>query len=270
VTRIAPAAIAALILAAGCGSDLGPGPATRAAPVRIDVLGGGAPLAAGVTAAVRFVGAVRVAEPAQADLVVSSDAAGALRAARAYPRAHVLLIGAAPAGPLPANLRVEQVSRGAPAYLAGAVAALAGKRHLAVVPSDAAVAAAAVAGADAVGASDLGVVTAGADAAYITASGAPAPRGVAVITATGPPPPNALAVVGPRLAVVVAAAARLVQDGQFRPGVYTVGLGEDAVGIVWLSPSVGPAAAERLQRLEDAIRAGTAAIPAVAPAPAQE
>ena len=268
--RVVPAAVAVLVLAAGCGSDLGPGPATRAAPVRIDVIGGGAPIAAGVADAVRFVGAARVEEPGQADLVVSTDANSALRVARAYPDAHVLLIGPAPAGTLPANVRVEQVSRAEPAYLAGAVAALAGKRHLAVVPPDPAVDAAVVAGADAVGGSDLGVVTAGADAAYVTAPGGRPPHGVPVITAAGPPPPGALAVVGPRLAVVVAAAARLVQDGQFRPGVYTVGLGDDAVGVTWLDPSLGPAVADRLQRLEDVIRAGRAAIPAVAPASVQE
>ena len=270
MTRALPAAVAALVLVAGCGSDLGPGPAPRAAPVRIDVIGGGAPVRAGVADAIRFLGAVRVAAPGQADLVVSADAAAALRAARAHPGVHVLLIGPAPAGTLPLNVRVEQVSRAQPAYLAGAVAALAGTRHLAVVPPDPAVGAAGVAGADAVGASDLGIVTAGADAAYVAAPGSRPPHGVPVIADEGPPPPDALAVVGPRLPVVVAAAARLVQDGQFRPGVYTLGLGEDAVGITWLSPTLGPAVADRLQQLEVVIRAGRAAIPAVAPAPAQE
>jgi basic membrane lipoprotein Med (substrate-binding protein (PBP1-ABC) superfamily) len=260
---------AAALLATGCGSDLGPGPMTRAAPVRIDLLDGSAAMARGVAAAVRFVGAVRVPGPAQADLIVSAAAPAAVAAALRYPAAHVLLIGVAPAGALPANLRVVEVSRGQPAYLAGALAALAGRRRLAVVPFDPAIAAAARAGSAAVGAN---MVVGGArpDVVYLTAGGATAAGGVPVIAARRVPGVSQLAVIGPRLETVVADTARLVQDAGFTGGVVAAGLRDDAVAITWLAPSVSAAATDRLQRIEDAIRAGGATIPPAAPAQAQE
>ena len=74
-----------------------------------------------------------------------------------------------------------------------------------------------------------------------------------------------LAVIGPRPAVVVAAAARSVQDGVFQAGSFLEGLRQDAIGFAWVSPSLAPAAFDRLQTVEDAVRAETAPVPTVAP-----
>ena len=49
------------------------------------------------------------------------------------------------------------------------------------------------------------------------------------------------------------------------PGVMLEGLRQDALGIDWISPSVPPSAVDRLQHIEDLIRAGQAQIPLVAP-----
>ena len=74
-----------------------------------------------------------------------------------------------------------------------------------------------------------------------------------------------LALLGPRPAVVVAEAARSVQDGVFDPGVWLEGLRDDAIGFSWVSPSLEPADLDRLQHVEDRVRAETAPVPAVAP-----
>jgi hypothetical protein len=74
-----------------------------------------------------------------------------------------------------------------------------------------------------------------------------------------------LAVVGPRPWVAVAAAARAVQAGRWEPGVMLEGLRQDVLGIGWLAPSVPADAIDRLQRIEDLIRAGQADVPLVAP-----
>jgi len=65
--------------------------------------------------------------------------------------------------------------------------------------------------------------------------------------------------------VTVSAAARAVQAGRWVPGVMLEGLRQDALGVGWISPSVPPSAVDRLQRIEDLIRAGQATVPLVAP-----
>jgi hypothetical protein len=43
------------------------------------------------------------------------------------------------------------------------------------------------------------------------------------------------------------------------------GLREDAIGFDWVSPTLPQTAVGRLQHVEDAVRAGTANVPSVAP-----
>jgi len=74
-----------------------------------------------------------------------------------------------------------------------------------------------------------------------------------------------VASLGDRPEVVVAAAARSVQDGAFDPGISLEGLREGAIGFAWISPEVGQGANARLQSIEDRVRAGTAGVPSVAP-----
>jgi hypothetical protein len=74
-----------------------------------------------------------------------------------------------------------------------------------------------------------------------------------------------LAVIGPRPWVAVAAAARAVQAGRFVPGVMLEGLRQDVLGVGWIAPSVPAEAVDRLQRIQDQIRAGQADVPLVAP-----
>ena len=63
----------------------------------------------------------------------------------------------------------------------------------------------------------------------------------------------------------VAEAARNVQDGIFEPGVALEGLRDDAIGFGWISPALAPATVDRLQHIEDGVRAESAGVPAVAP-----
>jgi hypothetical protein len=74
-----------------------------------------------------------------------------------------------------------------------------------------------------------------------------------------------LALLGPRPAVVVAEAARSVQDGVFDPGVWLEGLRDDAIGFSWVSPALSPSDLDRLQHVEDRVRAETAPVPPVDP-----
>jgi hypothetical protein len=74
-----------------------------------------------------------------------------------------------------------------------------------------------------------------------------------------------LALLRTRPEVIVAAAARSVQDGAFAPGIALEGLREDAIGFAWVSPAVAQGAITRLQSIEDTTRAETADIPPVAP-----
>ena len=270
---IRPAAIAAIVavLAAGCGSDTGPPAAKAARPVRIALLDPSPELARGVRDAERYVGAAETGDEASADLVVTAYARRAAAAATRRDDAHVLLLGAPPPDPVPANLLVVQISRGQPAYLAGALAALAGARTVAVAGGDDELAAAVRAGGEEAG-GPLDVSVAGCGAATgaevvyaerpecIAAGGSAkviAPRRVADA--------DQLAVVGPRPWVAVAAAARAVQSGRWAPGVMLEGLRQDVLGIGWISPSVSVSAVDRLQRIEDLIRAGQATVPLVAP-----
>jgi basic membrane lipoprotein Med (substrate-binding protein (PBP1-ABC) superfamily) len=270
---IRPLAIACAVLAAGCGSDTGPPAAVPAHPVRIAVLQPTPDLARGVRDAERYVGAVETADPAAADLVVTADTALAVRAAGRSSRAHVLLVGVAPADPVPPNLLVVQVSRGQPAYLAGALAALTGAHTVAVVGGDAELAAAVRAGAAAAGTTvqaDVAPCGAAASADVLfaerTACLAPGATGKVIAperTSAG----DQLAVIGPRPWVAVAAAARAVQAGRWVPGVMLEGLRQDVVGIGWIAPTVPAGAVDRVQRIEDQIRAGHADVPLVAPVP---
>jgi basic membrane lipoprotein Med (substrate-binding protein (PBP1-ABC) superfamily) len=268
--------IACAVVATGCGSDTGPPAAAPARPVRIALLDRSAPLERGVRDAERFVGAVETADPAAADLVVTTDPAQAVTEARRSDGAHVLLVGAAPTGDLPENLLAVEISRGQPAYLAGALAALVGARGVAVAGGGADLVAAVRAG----GAEAGGVLRVTA-----TACGAPAAADVVYVEQPACLGSDAsgrlvaperiagadqLAVVGPRPWVAVAAAARSVQAGRWTPGVMLEGLRQDVLGISWISPSVSATAVDRLQRIEDRIRAGQADVPVVAPIQAGE
>jgi hypothetical protein len=271
VIRPAVIAVALAVLAGGCGSDAGPPAAKPARPVRIALLDSSPVLARGVHDAERYVGAVETSDEAAADLVVTTDAGRAVRAAERADDAHVLLVGAPPPEPVPGNLLVVQISRGQPAYLAGGLAALTGAGTVAVAGGDDELAAAVRAGGEEAG-SSLDVTVAGcgaaanADVVY-----AERPECVAggetakVIAPEMIPDADQLAVVGPRPWVTVSAAARAVQAGRWVPGVMLEGLRQDALGVGWISPSVPPSAVDRLQRIEDLIRAGQATVPLVAP-----
>jgi hypothetical protein len=263
--------IACAVLAAGCGSDTGPPAAAPARPVRIALLEPSAPLVRGLHDAERFVGAVETADVRSADLVVTGDPAKATAAARRSPDAHVLLVGGTPPDPAPENLLAVQISRGQPAYLTGALAALDGARTVAVVGGDGELAGAVRAGGEAAGAAlEVGTTACGAattaDVVYVERPeclpGGAAGKVVAPEMIDGA---DQLAVVGPRPWVAVAAAARAVQTGRFVPGVMLEGLQQDVLGIGWISPSVPADAVDRLQRIEDRIRAGHADVPLVAP-----
>lgn len=266
-------AITCAVLAAGCGSDTGPPAPAPARPVRIAILDPTPDLVRGVRDAERYVGAVETADPAAADLVVTSDAALAVRAANRSSSAHVLLVGAAPAVPVPENLLVIQLSRGQPAYLAGALAGLVGAHSVAVVGGDDELAAAVRAGgAEAASAVRVEVTACGAAAAadvlYAERMACLPEGGTAkVVSPQRSRAYDQLAVIGPRPWVAVAAAARALQAGRWVPGVMLEGLRQDVVGIAWIAPSVPDAAVDRLQRIEDLIRAGQADVPLVAPVP---
>lgn len=263
--------ILCVLLATGCGSDAGPPAPTPARPVQIALLEPSAPLLRGVNDAERFVGAVETADAGSADLVVTGDPVQARAAAQRSPDAHVLLVGAAPPDPVPKNLLAVEISRGEPAYLAGALAALTGAHTVAVVGGDNELAAAVRAGGEAAGATlevDIaacGAATSG-DVIYVERpgclSGGEAGKVVAPELIDGA---DQLAVVGPRPWVAVAAAARAVQAGRWQPGVMLEGLRQDVLGIGWIAPSVPAEAVDRLQRIEDLIRAGQADVPLVAP-----
>jgi len=269
VIRAAP--IACVVVAAGCGSDSGPPAAVPARPVRIALLHPTPELARGVRDAERYVGAVETPDAAAADLVVTGDPALAARAARRSSSAHVLLVGAAPSDPVPDNVLVVQISRGQPAYLAGALAGLVGAHTVAVVGGDDEVAAAVRAGgAEAGAALQVGVTACGGaatgDIVYAERTACLAGGGSGkVIAPAAIAGADQLAVVGPRPWVAVAAAARAVQAGSWEPGVMLEGLRQDVVGIAWIAPSVPAPAVDRLQRIEDLIRAGQADVPLVAP-----
>ncbi len=269
--RRAAITAALAVLAAGCGSDTGPPAATPARPVRIALLDPSPGLARGLRDAERYVGAAETGDEAAADLVVTADADRAVRAATRADDAHVLLLGPPPREPVPANLLVVQISRSQPAYLAGALAALTGARTVAVAGGDDALAAAVRAGGEEAGAPlDVSVAGCGAAASAevvyaerpeCVAAGGPAK----VIAPQKVVDADQLAVVGPRPWVAVTAAARAVQSGRWAPGVMLEGLRQDVVGIGWISPSVPRPAVDRLQRIEDLIRAGQATVPLVAP-----
>jgi hypothetical protein len=110
-----------------------------------------------------------------------------------------------------------------------------------------------------------GAATAAAVVYVPDASCRPSAPGALVIAPQRLPGARMLALLGPRPAVVVAQTVRSVQDGIFQPGVAVEGLRDDAIGFSWISPAVGLAAVDRLQHVEDTVRAETAPIPAVAP-----
>ena len=268
---IRAAVIAFAVLASGCGSDTSPPAVSPARPVRIALLHRTPELARGVRDAERYVGAVETPDASAADLVVTGDAGLAVRAARRSSGAHVLLVGDPPPDPVPDNLLVVQISRGQPAYLAGALAGLVGAHTVAVVGGGDEVAAAvrdggAEAGTELqVSATACGAATTG-DVVYVERTACLAGGGSGkVIAPAAIAGADQLAVVGPRPWVAVAAAARAVQAGRWQRGVMLQGLRQDVVGITWIAPSVPARAVDRLQRIEDLIRAGQAEVPLVAP-----
>jgi hypothetical protein len=268
VIRAAVLALAAAA-AAGCGSDLGPASTPPAAPVRIQIVGHSPALADGVHDAIEMIGARKVKTAAEADLVVTGSLAAASAAVAANGGTHVLAVGIQPTGSVPANVRVVEFDRGALAYLAGALAALVAP-DVAVAEPGHALEAAFRDGADAGGRAAATSVACGA-ASTATVVYVPDPScrprdpGAQVIAPDRLRHTTMLAVLGTRPAVVVAAAARAVQDGTFQPGVAMEGLREDAIGFEWISPTVAAAAVDRLQHVEDRVRAEMVPIPAVAP-----
>ncbi len=265
---------AALVLlaatAAGCGSDLRAASVAPAAPVRILLVRATPQLAQGVRDSIALIGARTVRSVDRADLVVTAQQAAAAAAARANPGTHVLVVGARPTAAVAANVRVVEFDRGELAYLAGALAALQG-RDVAVAEPGQVLAAAFRAGARAAhpGAHTASVACGQPTAATVIYIPDPAcrPRAPAaqVIAPAALRGARMLAVLETRPQVVVAEAARSVQDGAFVPGIALEGLREDAIGFSWVSPTVTPGAQNRLQDIEDAVRAETADIPAVAP-----
>ena len=214
-----------------------------------------------------MVGARTVDQTSQADLVVTASPAAAAEAARANPGTHILLVAARPPEHLPDNVRAVQFDRGGMAYLAGALAAL--RSHDVAVVEDGERALGGVPGRDG---GDHGPAPrrrpsragrpTSAAVVYVPDPGC-RPRGsaAAVIAPRRLPGADMLALLGPRPAVVVAESARSVQDGVFDPGVWLEGLRDDAIGFAWISPAVTPAAVDRLQHVEDRVRAETAPVP---------
>jgi hypothetical protein len=227
-------------------------------------------LATGARDAVDMVGSRMVTDTSQADLVVTASPAAAAEAARVNPGTHILLVTPHPPQNLPANVRAVQFDRGGMAYLAGALAALR-SRDVAVVEDGDALEDAFRAGTREVTghAAVSSVPCGGATAAAVVYVPDPAcrPRGsaAAVIAPARLPRADMLGLLGPRPSVVVAEAARSVQDGVFAPGVWLEGLRDDAIGFSWISPALSPAALDRLQHVEDRVRAETAPVPLVAP-----
>jgi hypothetical protein len=265
---------AALVLlaatAAGCGSDLRAASMPAAVPVRILLVQGTPELAQGVRDSIALIGARTVRSVERADLVVTAQESAAAAAARENPGTHVLLVGARPTGAVAANVRVVEFDRGELAYLAGALAALRG-REVAVAEPGQALAAAFRAGARAAhrGAQTTSVACGRPTAATVVYIPDPACRARAPAAQVIAPTPLAgarmLAVLETRPQVVVAETVRSVQDGAFQPGIALEGLRDDAIGFSWVSPTVAPGAVNRLQDIEDTVRAETVDIPAVAP-----
>jgi hypothetical protein len=272
VSRARLGALLALVAAAApaCGSDLGPASTPAAVPVRIYLADAGGPMAAGVRDAVAMIGAREVRSPRDADLVVAGNPAAAAAAARANPGTHILLTGLRSVPVVAANVRVVQYDRGGLAYLAGALAGLSG-RTVAVAEPGSVLAAAFRAGVSAAGGpaqvapAACGATTAATVVYVPDPSCRPKAPGALVIAPERLAGARMLAVLGPRPAVVVAETARSVQDGVFEPGSFMEGLRNDAIGFSWLSPSVSGPAFDRLQSIEDTVRAETAPVPTVAP-----
>lgn len=270
MTRTAAGLIALTVAAAACGSDLGPASTPAVVPVRVQLVQGSPQLATGVRDAVDLVGARAVAETSQADLVVTASPDAAAEAARVNPGTHILLVTPRPPASLPGNVRAVVFDRGELAYLAGALAALRA-RAVAVVEDGDALTQAFRAGAEEVtGHATVSSVACGAATAatvvYVPDPGCrPRGSGAVVIAPQRLPGADMLALLGPRPAVVVAEGARSVQDGVFDPGTWLEGLREDAIGFRWISPAVAPGDVDRLQGVEDRVRAETAPVPSVAP-----
>jgi hypothetical protein len=255
--------------AAGCGSDLGPGSTPAAAPVRIQLVHGTAALAVGVRDAITMIGARLVHDTADADLVVTADPAAAATAARANAGTHILVVAATPRGTLAPNVRVVGFDRAGMAYLAGALAALEGST-VAVAEPGSELAAAFRAGAAAVGSVSATSVACGAPSTATVVylpdpTCRPRDGSARVIAPRRLAGAKMLAVLETRPAVVVTETARSVQDGIFQPGVAVAGLRQDAIGFAWISPAVPAATVDRLQHVEDAVRAETAPVPSLAP-----
>ena len=258
------------VLAAACGSDLGPQAAPPAVPVRIQLIGNAPGLVQGVRDAIRFVGARRVGSTRDADLVVTSSPAAAARAAQVNGGTHILIVGTRPTAQMPANVRAVEFDRGGLAYLAGALAAMAGPKVAVAEPDRLLLPAfrdgAAAAGSDAAAAAVACGAPSSAAVVYVPDPGCrprdPAARVIAPRRLGGA---TMLALLGPRPVVVVAANARAVQDGAFQPGVALESLREDAIGFGWISPAVRPATVDALQHIENRVRAETVPVPAVAP-----
>jgi hypothetical protein len=262
--------LAMVAVTAGCGSDLGPASTPAAVPVRIQLVQASPALATGARDAVAMIGARLVESTMEADLVVTNAPAAAAAAARANPGTHVLVVGPRPTTAVAADVRVVEFDRGALAYLAGALAALTSP-DVAVAEAGGVLEPAFRAGAAAArpGASVSSVACGAATAAavvYVPDPGCrPRSPGERVIAPSRLGHAAMLALLGPRPAVVVAEAARSVQDGIFEPGIALEGLRDDAIGFGWISPALAPATVDRLQHIEDRVRAETAGVPAVAP-----
>ena len=270
MTRAVVALAALAATAVGCGSDLGPASTPAVVPVRLQLVRGTPQLATGARDAVDMVGARMVTDTSQADLVVTASPAAAAAAAQVNPGTHILLVAPHPPQSLPANVRAVEFDRGGMAYLAGALAALR-SRDVAVAEDGDALAAAFRAGTrEVTGHASVSTVPCdGATHAAVVYVPDPACRphapAAAVIAPARLPGADMLALLGPRPSVVVAEAARSVQDGVFDPGVWLEGLRDDAIGFSWVSPALAPAGLDRLQHVEDRVRAETAPVPPVAP-----
>jgi hypothetical protein len=270
VTRSRAALVVLAGLAAGCGSDLGPASTPPAVPVRIHLVQGSPGLATGVRDAVELIGGRTVTQTSQADLVVTASASAAARAAQVNPGTHILLVTPHPPAALPDNVRAVEFDRGQLAYQAGALAALRASDVAVAQPGDALTAAFRAGTEEVTGHATVSSVGCGAPTSaavvYVPDPNCrPGGRGEVLIAPRRLRGADMLAVLRPRPSVVVAESARSVQDGVFDPGAWLEGLREDAIGFAWISPAVPPDAVDRLQHVEDRVRAETAPVPDVAP-----
>jgi hypothetical protein len=262
------------IAAVGCGdyaSDLHPPTQRPADPVRVATAGRVDPaVVRGIEEAVAALPAART-PAAEAEVILATDPQEALAAARRHADTPVALLGETDILEPPQTMLVLLVDFPEIPFLAGALAGVAGERavDLRVDGLDAVHADAVGAGGRAAGtelavrvvpcgrASRAGVVV-----ELRVDCGGPVAAGAWSIAPRRLPGARPLGTLGMHLDAVAFAAIRAVQAGDFRGGeTELVGLREHALGFRALSPTLSPAQVDRLQHIQDDLRAGEADVP---------